>query len=329
MLGKPCFSQYEVYPISGYFSKLGAHQTMLADKKRLDSFSKALQGTIIPGKSIVLDIGTGTGILAMMAAKLGAKRVFALETSSIINVARRVAKDNKLDKKIEFIRGYSTDLNFDTKIDIIVSETIGFTGLEENIVEIMLDARKRFGHKNTVIIPSEISVYCAPTSDKTVNKLIEFWDKPIGGFSYKRLNILSKNNIYGRLMISPKTFLSKPQKIFEYKLGVDSLSNKPGLANFKISSKGNLTGFALWFSATLSDSETLDSYNQNNHWNQTFLSIDSFLEDTKNGTLKLELGVKKTKGYISYTWKYKVFNKSNKLIHEGQESTDQILKYST
>ena len=115
MLGKPCNSQYEIYPISGYFSKLGAHQTMLADKARLSGFFNALRGAIIPGKSIVLDIGTGTGILVMMAARLGARKVFAIESSPIINIARVIARDNNLHQKIKFIKGYSTEFSITLK----------------------------------------------------------------------------------------------------------------------------------------------------------------------------------------------------------------------
>ena len=63
MLGTPCISQYEIYPISGYFSKFGAHQTMLMDKERVEGFKKILRQKIIPGKSIVMEIGPGTGIL--------------------------------------------------------------------------------------------------------------------------------------------------------------------------------------------------------------------------------------------------------------------------
>lgn len=329
MLGKPCFSQYEVYPIAGYFSKLGAHQTMLVDKARLDGFFNALKDAIIPGKSIVLDIGTGTGILAMMAAKLGAKSVLAVEGSSIINIARKIAKDNGLHRKIEFIKGCSTDLKLDGKVDVIISETIGFTGLEENIIDIMLDARERFGHKNTILIPSEISIYCVPTRDTTVNALTDFWQKPISGFSYKRLNSLSKNNLYGRLLISQKTFLSKPQKIFTYKLGIDSLLKEPSVTTFRTTSRGNVTGFALWFSAILSNSQKLNSYNPNNHWQQVFIPLISSVKVTKNEIIKLRLGIKKSRGYVSYTWTYQIYNKLNKLINSGRGSTDSILEYST
>lgn len=328
MLGKPCNSQYEIYPISGYFSKLGAHQTMLADKARMSGFLNALKNAIIPGKSIVLDIGTGTGILAMMAAKLGAGRVLAIDSSSIINIARIIAKDNNLHKKIKFIRGYSTDLKLNDKADIIISETIGFTGLEENIVDIMLDAYQRFGHKDTILIPSEISVYCAPTSDTTVTALTDFWRKPISSFSYKRISQLSKNNLYGRLLIPHKTLLSRPEKIFTYKLGTDSLSKKT-ITAFKLTSRGNIIGFALWFSATLSDSQELNSYNQNNHWQQVFIPLSSFVKVAKNDIIKLKLSVKKYRGYVSYKWTCQIYDKLNKLIHSSEGSTDHILEYFT
>jgi len=329
MLGKPCASQYEIYPISSYFSKLGAHQTMLADKARLEGFFSALKDAIIPGESIVLDIGTGTGILAMMAAKLGAKRVIAVEGSSIINIARKIAKDNGLDQKIEFIKGYSTDLKLDHRVDVIVSETIGLAGLEENIVDIMLDARERFGHKNTILIPSEISVYCAPTRDTTVDALIDFWKKPISSFSYKRLNLLSKNNLYGRLLIPKKTLLSKSQQVFIYKLGIDSLSKEPAVATFKLTSTGRVTGFVLWFSAILSSSQKLNSYSPNNHWQQVFIPLAAPFRIKKNETIKLRLGIKKSSGYISYSWICQTYNKVNKLIHNSKGSTDSILEYYT
>lgn len=329
MLGKPCISQYEIYPISGYFSKLGAHQTMLADKTRLDAFYKALKKTIIPGKSVVLDIGTGTGILAMIAAKLGAKKVFAVDKSSIINIARKIAKDNNLHRKIKFIKGYSTDLKLDDKIDVIVSETIGFTGLEENIVDIMLDARKRFGHKNTILIPSEISVYCAPTNDVTVKALTDFWKEKISGFSYNRLHRLSKNNLYGRLLIPQETLLSNPQKLLTYKLGEDYLPGKPTVAKFELTYDGNVTGFAMWFSAILSNSQELNSYNPNNHWQQVFLPLTSSVKIKKNETIELRLNIKKSRGYISYTWLYKITNRTKKIISAGKGSTNSILEYST
>lgn len=326
MLGKPCYSQYEIYPISGYFSKLGAHQTMLADEKRTEAFYNALKESIIPGKSVVMDIGTGTGILAMMAAKLGAKRVFAIETSPIVNLAREISRDNGFAKKIKFIKGYSSDLKLNIKADVIVSETIGFTGLEENIVDIMLDACRRFSHKDTILIPSNISVHCALTSDTTINDLMEFWKKPINNFSYKKVTRLTKNNLYGRLLISRKTLLSVPETMFNYKLGNDSLFKKQTIV-FKAKYDGLLSGFVVWFSAKLSNSKKIDSYSYGNHWQQVFIPINNPVKIKTNEIVKLELSVNKVKKCVSYNWTYKICN--NKKLITGKGSTADIIKYCT
>ena len=328
MLGKPCRSQYEIYPISGYFSKLGAHQTMLADKKRTVAFYNALKESIIPGKSIVLDIGTGTGILAMMAAKLGAKRVFAVEASPIINLAREIADDNGFAKKIKFIRGYSTNLSLkNTKADIIVSETIGFTGLEENIVDIMFDAKRRFGHKETILIPSGISVCCAPTSDTTTNELMNFWEKSISGFSYKKIAQLAKNNLYGRLLIPRETLLSEPEIMFNYKFGGSRLSKKKTTIIFKIKHRGQIAGFALWILVVLSDLQKLNSYTQNNHWQQVFIPLNHSVKTNIGETIRLQLSVGKIKKQVSYTWDYEIRNNIGRLTHKGGGDVSKIIKY--
>ena len=64
---------------------------MIADSVRMDAYAAALERVVKPG-SVVLDIGTGTGIAALIACRLGARRVFAVEPSSVIEVARQAAR---------------------------------------------------------------------------------------------------------------------------------------------------------------------------------------------------------------------------------------------
>ncbi|TSC94017.1 MAG: protein arginine N-methyltransferase 1 [Parcubacteria group bacterium Licking1014_1] len=215
------------------------------------------------------------------------------------------------------------------KVDIIVSETIGFTGLEENIVDIMSDAKKRFGHKNTILIPSQISVRCAPTCDTTANKLTGFWQKPINGFNYKKIAQLAKNNLYGRLLISHKKLLSNPAVLFSYKLGTDRLLKKDTKVTFKINNESSVTGFVIWFSAVLSDSQKLNSYKPRNHWQQVLIPFDNTIKIKAGEVVSLQFTVSKVKKYISYAWTYEVYNNSNKLIHGGKGDTANIIKFCT
>ncbi|MGA9378220.1 MAG: 50S ribosomal protein L11 methyltransferase, partial [Phormidium sp.] len=89
-----------MYSISGYGS-------MIADKGRMDAYVKALRQTVKPD-SVVVDIGTGTGIFALLACQFGAKKVYAIEPSDAIQVAKEIAGKNGYGDRIIFIQDIST-----------------------------------------------------------------------------------------------------------------------------------------------------------------------------------------------------------------------------
>jgi len=64
---------------------LADYGTMIADRKRLDEYAEALRRLVTP-RSIVLDIGAGTGVMSLLACKLGARRVYAIEPSPVIQI---------------------------------------------------------------------------------------------------------------------------------------------------------------------------------------------------------------------------------------------------
>lgn len=252
MLGKPCYSQYEMYPISGYFSKLGAHITMLADSQRVETYYQALKSAIIPGKSVVVDIGTGTGLLAMMAAQIGAKRVYAIEMGKIANVAQKLVEDNGYSDIITLHRGLSNDITLPEQADIVVSETMGFTGFEENIVEIFHDAALRLAKPDAIFIPQSISLHLAPTNNRDVKEIFSsFWKTPIKGLDFSRLGHLSTNNLYSRQSFSIQELVSSPQNAITLQLGKDEQSCANSEIIFTISQATNITGVAGWFSADM------------------------------------------------------------------------------
>ena len=119
------------------------HRTMLADRVRNEAFYAALKRVIVPGKTTVADIGCGTGLLGFMAAKLGAKRVYLLETAEIAAVAKKLARHNDI-RNIELVPAHSTEVDPPNRVDVVVSETLGNYPFEENIIEMLADARDRY-----------------------------------------------------------------------------------------------------------------------------------------------------------------------------------------
>ena len=93
-----------MYSLAGYGS-------MIADRVRMDVFARALHHAITPD-SVVVDIGTGTGILALLACRFGARRVYAIEPDDAIQVAREIAAANGYADRIDFIQAVSTKVTF-------------------------------------------------------------------------------------------------------------------------------------------------------------------------------------------------------------------------
>ena len=138
------------------------HHAMLSDPLRTPLLLKAVSRTVRPG-DVVLDLGCGTGILSFAAAKAGAKKVYACDIDDAIHFARAEAKKLGFDDRIRFHRTLSFDLNILHKpVDVIIAETVGGLGFDENIVPSVYDARKRFLKNNGKIIPHRLKVFLAP-----------------------------------------------------------------------------------------------------------------------------------------------------------------------
>jgi len=135
------------------------HFDMMADLGRNDAYDRALKALVKP-EHVVLDIGTGSGLLAMMAARAGAKHVYAIEANeSIAEKARKVIAHNGYADKITVITGMSDNISvgegsaMPVKADVVVTETMGADLLSELMYNILDDARRRLAKPGAVLIP--------------------------------------------------------------------------------------------------------------------------------------------------------------------------------
>lgn len=143
------------------FGGPGIHVGMLNDRTRTSSFLTGIAGVVNPG-DIVVDIGTGTGVLAIAAARAGAKHVYAIEASAIGDVAEAVFEANGLADRITLLRGWSTQIDLPERADVLVSEIIGNEPLGENVLEVTRDARKRLLKPNARQVPNTVRVFGLP-----------------------------------------------------------------------------------------------------------------------------------------------------------------------
>ncbi|CAG5117363.1 unnamed protein product, partial [Candidula unifasciata] len=203
----------------GYFASYGhhdIHMTMLKDRVRTESYRDFIMKNpqLFQGK-VVLDVGCGTGILSMFAAKAGAQHVVAVDQSSIIYQAMDIARENGLHDKITFVKGRLEDVTLPVeKFDIIISEWMGYFLLFEAMLDSVLWARDRYLAPGGCVYPDHFSMFVVGVSDLDLRKSkIEFWDD-VYGFKMSCMKSSVIDEVYVKL-IRKETVVTEPALVKE------------------------------------------------------------------------------------------------------------------
>lgn len=133
---------------------------MIADRTRMHAFAEAMRRVITPG-SVVIDLGAGPGLFALLACRFGARRVYAIEPADVIQVAREIAAANGLADRIEFIQAMSTDATVPERADVIVSDIGGVMPWFQAHLPSIADARRRLLAPGGTLIPRRDTVWAA------------------------------------------------------------------------------------------------------------------------------------------------------------------------
>lgn len=151
---------------ANYFCTYGFlyHQKeMLCDRVRMDAyFNSIFENTHHFIGKTVLDVGTGSGILAIWSAQAGARKVYAVEATKMSEHARELVKANNLQDVVEVIEGSMEDITLPEKVDVIISEWMGYFLLRESMFDSVICARDRWLKPNGVMYPSHARMWLAP-----------------------------------------------------------------------------------------------------------------------------------------------------------------------
>ena len=256
--------------------RIDYHRTLIADTVRNAAFHAALKAVIKPGITTVADIGAGTGLLGLMASKLGAKAVYLYETAEVGAVAERILKANRA-KNCDLYACHSTDMLDPPQVDVVVSETLGNYAFEEHMIETLADARKRFLKPGGVMIPSAVTQFVCPVTSDRIHNELTAWDGIGYGLDLSIGKVMSLNNAYVRVL-QPGELLDNGSAAVSWDradFAKDSKSNRKGQAQWRVSKPQTVYGFATWWEATLAPGVILSTspLAPRTHWEQLYFPL--------------------------------------------------------
>lgn len=250
------------------------HRTLIADRVRNEAFARALKSVIRKGETTVADIGAGTGILALIAARLGAREVFLYEAAEVAGVAAKVLKANRASK-CHLIPCHSTEMEDPPRVDVVVSETLGNYPFEENAIETLNDARRRFLKPGGVIIPGRLEQFVAPVISDRIHGELCAWEDVGFDLDLSPAMTMSFNNIYVRTL-APKELLDDSAKVWDaIDFTKQNRSVRKGEVIWRLSRTTTIFGFATWWAAELVPGITLSTAPDapRTHWEQLYFPL--------------------------------------------------------
>jgi predicted RNA methylase len=270
------------------YAEFEVHRTMIGDRVRTEAFRRAINAVVRTG-DIVLDVGAGSGILSVFAARAGAARVYAVERTAIAVLAEQLAAANEVAETVTVIQGDVMDIELPERVDVIVSEWLGGFGIDEGMLAPVIAARERWLKPGGVMIPHSVTAWTALVHDRYLAETIEFLrEDPFG----LRLEVLVEKTV--NEIIYSGTFRhlaaddvrSEPRQLWTTDADQIPLerAQAPHQAEIllPVHDHGTANALALWFSAELAPgiSLSIGPGDPPTHWGMTTAPLCSPLELT-------------------------------------------------
>merc|ERR1711981_1019193 len=179
------------------YAHFGIHEEMLKDEVRTLTYRNSMWHNkhLFKGK-VVLDVGCGTGILSMFAAKAGAKQVYGVDMSGIVEQATKIVASNGLADKITIIGGKIEEVNLPVdKVDVIISEWMGYCLFYESMLDTVLYARDKWLQPEGLMFPDKASLFMTAIEDHEYKEQKIYWWDSVYGFDMSAIRQIALSEL--------------------------------------------------------------------------------------------------------------------------------------
>ena len=261
---------------------------MLNDHLRMTAYKKAIEEAVSPGMS-VLDLGTGTGILARWAFEAGAGHVYAIEVNkAVAKQAVANMREAGYGDRFELFNALSYDVELPHQVDLVISEIMGNIGDNEDCMPILKDARNRFLGPDGKMLPLAMKTYIVPVTATAAHQQVVSRNCRVLNPSYKlsdllsRLRLDSEFNLYYDAILPQSCYLGDPSLLrsFDFQAGEGDIAYEVE-RRFIVTQAGLFTGFKGYFVAKLTSNVEIDisgddieNHATSDSWKHCYLPIN-------------------------------------------------------
>ncbi len=316
----------------GSYSYFNIHEEMIKDHVRTESYQHAIESNprIFKDK-VVLDIGCGTGILSMFAARAGAKKVIGVDNADIAYYARDIVKRNGYEDTITIHKGKMEEVTLPVdKVDIIISEWMGYFLLYESMLDCVLWARDKYLVPGGKILPDKCTMHIAAIEDRDYKKeKMTFWND-VYGFDMSCLTPAVKVEPLVDT-INPRVIVSNAHKFFEFDINTVKKEELDFSAAYQITMnrKDRIHGIVTWFDIEFGNMDNVVRFStgpraEYTHWKQTIFYFDGEFQTQPGDVMEGSICARKSRQNfreldIKVSYHYQHF--------ETGQTKDQTLQY--
>lgn len=299
-----------------------SYGSMIADTGRIEAYARALERLVAPG-SVVLDLGTGSGIMALLACRAGASKVYAVEPSDVIQLAREIAVANGYGDRIEFVQALSANLELPRRVDGIVSDVRGTLPLFQNSLVTLMDARNRLLTPEGWIVAGLDSLWAALVSSAELEaRFCTAWQTGVG-FDFAPASARATNH-WCRATIQADDLAVEPRcwATLDYKRV--QTPNVRGEACWVAASRAVIHGVAVWFDTeTAQGIELSNSPSSERHiYTQAFFPWPKATEIAGGDDVRIRLRADFVRDEYVWSWEARISDgRSGRLKTEYRQSS--------
>lgn len=267
------------------YSHFGIHEEMLKDIVRTKTYQNVIyQNNFLIKDKVVLDVGSGTGILSLFCAKAGAKHVYSVECSRMADMAKEIVEANGFSDVITVLKGKVEEIVLPVvHVDVIISEWMGYFLLFENMLNTVLYARDKWLVDGGIVLPDKASLYLTAIEDAEYKEdKIEFWNN-VYGFD---MSCIKKLSMMEPLVdtVDQNQIVTKGQLLKTMDISKMAPGDASFTAPFKLVAERNdyIHALVAYFDVSFTKCHKLMGFSTGpksraTHWKQTVLYLEDVL----------------------------------------------------